>query len=185
MSVSGKHPLPRPQMPSRLTVGPFTLQAMAESDWPLVVEMSRDADVVRWTFYPDNADEAGARDWLRQALASAADGTAARFVIGDECAAALGTCGIGGLDEETPEVFYALLPRGRGRGAATLATHALASWALSAGYGSVGLETEVGNVASEDVARRCGFEPVRVFPGEHRGRPAELTRWLARSPTAP
>jgi RimJ/RimL family protein N-acetyltransferase len=153
---------------------------MAESDWPLVVEMSRDADVVRWTFYPDNADEAGARVWLRRALA-----TAARFVIRDERAVALGSCGIGGLDEETPEVFYALLSRGRGRGAATLATQALAGWALNARYRSMSLETEVGNVASEGVARRCGFSAVEVFRGEHKGRPTELTRWLARSPTEP
>ncbi len=70
-----------------------------------------------------------------------------------------GTCGLGRLQEEAPEVFYALTPWGRGRGAATWAVLALVGWAVDHGRPRVRLRIIDGNVASEKVAARAGFSP--------------------------
>ena len=48
---------PRPL--ERLTAGPVELRAMRESDWELEQALSHDAEVVRWTFYPEAMDEPG------------------------------------------------------------------------------------------------------------------------------
>jgi RimJ/RimL family protein N-acetyltransferase len=87
------------------------------------------------------------------------------------------TCGIGRLQESAPEVFFTLLRRARGRGAATEAATALSQWAFAAGRHSVALVTIKGNEPSEAVARRAGFAPVDQVEGNHRGKPVLLTRW--------
>ena len=60
-------------------------------------------------------DEQAARDRIRRYQTRAAEGATRRFVILAEDATALGTCGSGRLQEDTPVIFYALLRRGRGR----------------------------------------------------------------------
>ena len=82
---------------------------------------------------------------------------------------------VGALLTDRPEVFYSLLPAGRGRGLATRAATALAAWALGAGYPQVALLTLPGNAASEAVARRAGF----VESGEEAGEDGRVVRvWV-------
>lgn len=118
---------------------------------------------------------------MREAGSSPDAGLVKRYVILDQAGHALGTCGIGKLRTAVPEIFYALVPTARGRGAATEATKLLATWALAHDCSKVALETVEGNTASERVARRAGFAPVDRYEDEHRGEQVMLTRWLDRA----
>lgn len=123
-------------------------------------------------------DEAAARERIRHYESRASEGATQRFVILDEQGISLGTCGIGRLQESAPEVFFTLLKRARGRGAATEAATALCRWAFDSGRQSVALMTIKGNESSEAVARRAGFASVDQVEGNHRGKPVLLTRWV-------
>lgn len=170
----------RDMPPTRLHTADFVLRAIAESDWSVEAELSRDAEVVRWTFYPRDMDEQAAHERIAHYQMRAAQGATQRFVILDTDDNPLGTCGIGRLEEDTPEVFYALLRWGRGRGAATQAATSLVQWALASGRPAVALVTIDGNEPSERVALRAGFDAVERFEGEQRGEPVSMTRWLRR-----
>ncbi|TFV52294.1 GNAT family N-acetyltransferase [Blastococcus sp. TF02A-35] len=56
-----------------------------------------------------------------------------------------------------PEIGYWVAPWARGQGYAAEAAHALAEWALGLGAPRVHLFVDVGNAASQAVARRAGF----------------------------
>ncbi|RBY91791.1 N-acetyltransferase [Blastococcus sp. TBT05-19] len=56
-----------------------------------------------------------------------------------------------------PEIGYWIAPWARGHGYAAEAAHALAEWALGLGAPRVHLFVDVGNAASQAVARRAGF----------------------------
>lgn len=56
-----------------------------------------------------------------------------------------------------PEIGYAVAPWARRRGYAAEAARALADWALRLGAHRVHLYADVGNGASQAVARRAGF----------------------------
>jgi hypothetical protein len=74
-----------------------------------------------------------------------------------------------------PEAFYALLPQGRHRGAATAAALALSEWEFSVGVKRVLLLTITGNTASEAVATRAGFVPDGEEFRDHQGSPPHPT----------
>ncbi|UFN45041.1 GNAT family N-acetyltransferase [Nocardioides okcheonensis] len=167
--------------PARLLATDFVLRAISQADWAIEAELSRDPQVVQWTHHPESMDELAARERIRHYEKRAAEGATQRFVILDDHGDSLGTCGIGRLMEETPEVFYTLLERGRGRGAATQAATALSQWATTNGCRSVALVTIEGNEPSERVALRAGFARAERFEGDHRGKPVRLTRWLRHS----
>ena len=153
---------------STYAAGPFVLRELTVEDWPVEHDLSRRPDVVRWTYYPPDLDEEQARDRILAYLERAAQGVVRRFVVLD-ATTPLGTCGIGRLTNPVPDVFYALLPAARGRGAATLAVQAMCSLLADEGRTEVALETIVGNVSSERVAERAGFVRAGQKPGEQRG----------------
>jgi RimJ/RimL family protein N-acetyltransferase len=64
-----------------------------------------------------------------------------------------------------PEIGYWIAPGARGRGYAAEAAHALAEWALGLGAPRVHLFADVGNTASQAVARRAGFTREGVVRG--------------------
>lgn len=164
--------------PAEFRAVDFLLRAISQADWAVEAELSRDPGVLQWTFHPENMDEPAARERIRHYERRADEGATRRFVILDEQGISLGTCGIGRLQEDAPEVFFTLLKRGRGRGAATQAATALSQWAFATGRRSVVLVTIKGNEPSEAVALRAGFAPVDRFEGDHRGKPVLLTRWI-------
>lgn len=174
---------PRRRPPAQLAAGPFLLAALTEDDWSVELALSAVPDVVAWTYVPAGLDEATARARLHRQLARTAGGSVQRYVVRDADGAVLGWCGLGALREPEPEVFYALLPRGRGRGAATASVLALVGCAGELGYPSVALMTIDGNVASERVAQRAGFTRGEEVAGEQHGRPVVLRRWTR--PTSP
>jgi RimJ/RimL family protein N-acetyltransferase len=163
--------------PDELGGDVFVLRALGVDDWALEQALSRDAEVVKWTFYPADLSAADARTRIDRSLQPSRQATGRRYVITSPAAEPVGTCGIAQLESQSPEVFYAVLAQARGQGAATDAARALANWALQVGYDTVALVTVAGNSASEQVARNAGFLPVAQFEDEHRGEPATLTRW--------
>lgn len=178
---SADMPFPAP-MPAELTAGLWRLRILADADWHLEWTMSRDPDVVRWTLYPPDMTEQSARERIRRTRELADAQLAARYAVLDPDHNAIGTAGIASDKSNVAEVFYALLPHGRHRGAATAAALALTDWALSTGIERVLLLTIPGNTASEGVARRAAF----VLDGEEtrnqRGTPTRMLRWIRSGP---
>ncbi len=164
-------------------MGGVTLRALTSDDWTLEQELSSDPEVVRWTFYPADLTEEHARERIARGVEAAVKRRAQRYAVLDADGEPLGTCGLGALGTEAAEIFYALLPRSRGRGAATEATRLLSDWVLSSGYRYAVVVTVEGNEASEAVARRAGFTAADDHEGEHRGRPVTLRRWVRYRPT--
>ena len=153
------------------------LRALSVEDWALEQAMSRDPDVVKWTYYPVEMTEQESRHRIQDSLERTSRGLVRRYAIYDGEDDPVGTCGIGALDGDCPRIFYAMLPQGRNRGIATTAARLLAEWALASGYAIVSLETIEGNEASERVASKAGFVPVERYQADHRGETAWLTRW--------
>jgi RimJ/RimL family protein N-acetyltransferase len=170
----------RAPLPVELVDRRASLRLLTMADWPVEVALSAQPDVVRWTRYPPDLDEAGARARIEVRLRGAAAGTGGRYVVRDAAGVVAGNAGIAVNEQQVPEVFYALLPTGRGRGLATAATCQLTDWALRVGHDVVVLKTIVGNTASEAVARRSGFTPTSVESGVVRDREVRLRRWERR-----
>ena len=162
--------------PREIPCGLLTLRAVTDDDWRLEQELSRSAEVVRWTSYPAAMTDAEARARVARQQERARQGATQRYVIWEDDSR-LGTCGLGLLDQPAPEAMYALLPAARGRGIATRALQALTGWSADHGRRAVTLVTVDGNAASEAVARRAGFSRVEVFEGKHRGATVTLHRW--------
>ncbi len=132
------------------------LRALAPGDWRLEQALSRTPDVPPWTYYPPNLSDDDARRRVERSLERARDGLAYRYAVVGPDEQVVGSVGTT-IPDGVPEVFYALLPAGRGRGLATRAVTALADWVLASGHDEVRLWTLEGNAASEAVARRAGF----------------------------
>lgn len=118
-------------MPTELTADGWRLRMLSDTDWRLEWTMSRDPDVVRWTLYSPGMTEQSARQRIRRTRQRADAQLAARYAVLDPDHDAIGTAGIASDENNEAEVFYALLPHGRHRGAATAAARALTEWALS------------------------------------------------------
>lgn len=156
------------------------LRRLEEPDWEVELTLARVEDIPRWTMYPADLDEHGARLRAERNVRAADSGHGIRYVV-DESGEALGTVGFG-RSADGFEVFYALRPEARGRGLVTAAVGALAAWLADQGERVVWLSTLDGNAASEAVADRCGFRRFRA--GTHvDGRP--LTVWVRRLGVGP
>jgi len=164
-------------LPDELTTAGATLRLITMDDWPVEVALAAEPDVVRWTRYPPGLDEGGARARSASRMQGAAARTGGRYIVLDSAGTVAGNAGIAINHQQTPEVFYALLPAGRGRGLATAATRQLADWALATGHDVVALKTIIGNAASERVARRSSFIPVATETATIREVKVRLRRW--------
>lgn len=169
--------------PPAVLEGAVLLTALCRDDAGLEQELSRDAEVVRHTYYPANLSAEGAQQRIADAEQRAEACTSRRYAIRDATTGeALGTCGITNL-KGTPEVFYVVLPQRRGQGVATAAAKLLTDWLFAAGAEKVALETVKGNGASERVAERLGFDQVSSHQDEHLGEAIEVHRWERASGT--
>ncbi|MCC3301789.1 GNAT family N-acetyltransferase [Arthrobacter sp. zg-Y895] len=164
------------QTPDTIQVGRFTLHILTAADWRLEQALSRDGDVIRWTLFPPDLSEDRARYRMSRAAEARGESLLARYSL-REGKEVLGTAGISSTVDGTPELMYALLPSGRGRGAATAATRGLSDWALASGIPQVALRTIYGNSLSEAVARRAGFHPVRTEQQRQRGALVKMYYW--------
>ncbi|MBC7593295.1 MAG: GNAT family N-acetyltransferase [Kineosporiaceae bacterium] len=162
--------------PNQLVAGQFELRAMVEGDWAVEVALSRDPEVLRWTHYRAHMTEQKARERLSQTTAAGSKTSTVRFLIadGDDV---LGVAGVFVDPEASPEIYYALVQSGRGRGAAALAAQALSDWVLENGSPTVTLEIFCGNTASERVAARSGFILHRTSTTIHQGQTIATAIW--------
>ncbi|KAD3633160.1 GNAT family N-acetyltransferase [Arthrobacter yangruifuii] len=162
--------------PDTLHLGRFTLRILTAADWRLEQALSRDDDVIRWTLFPPDLSDDRALHRVERAAEARTESLLARYSLrqGEDV---LGTAGISSTAYGTPELMYALLPFGRGRGAATAAARGLSDWALGSGFPEVGLRTIYGNSLSEAVARRAGFHPRRTERQRQRGALVKMLYW--------
>lgn len=167
--------------PRQLSNGGLTLRALADDDWELEYALSRVPDVPQWTYYPVDMDESMARRRIERTVQRHGQRLTARYAVIVD-GVALGTAGMGLPGESAPEIFYVLLPDGRGRGLATQAARSLSDWLFEQDCESVALETISGNTASERVAERAGFVHESSHSGDQRGEPVQLKRWIRRRP---
>ncbi|GAB3246771.1 GNAT family N-acetyltransferase [Arthrobacter pigmenti] len=163
--------------PDQLAGQSLTLRALSEDDWELEYALSRVPDVPQWTYYPVDMDEAMARRRIDRAMQRFEQRIAARYAVVHD-GVTLGTAGMGLAGGAEPEVFYVLLPEGRGRGLATQAARLLSDWLLWNVSDRAALETIVGNVPSERVAQRTGFVHESTHAGDQRGEAVQLKRWI-------
>ncbi len=174
MPLSGVPVLP----PRGLIDGRVRLRALALPDVGLLQELSREPDVVRWTSYPADLDEDGARARIVWGDAAA---ERAVFCVAELDGRPAGTCGASVGATGAIEIFYAVLPWARRQGVAGRAASLLVSAASAAGAFTLSLTTHLDNVASQAVARRAGFVKVgqdhRVVKGV--ATQVELWQWEA------
>ena len=167
-------PVPTPNL---LQAGRFMLRILTAADWRLEQALSMDEDVIRWTLFPPHLTDELARQRMARVAEARAEALLARYTL-FEGADVLGTAGISCTVDGTPELMYALLPEGRGRGAATAATRSLSDWALANGCPKVSLRTIAGNVLSEAVAQRSGFRAKRNECQRQRGTLVKMRYWV-------
>jgi RimJ/RimL family protein N-acetyltransferase len=132
-----------------------SLAALSEEDWPIEHALSRDAEVIRWTFYPSSMTETQSRERCRSFVSRAREGRSFRWVICTGDGVRAGTCGAAPRGDSV-DLFYALLSEHRGRGLATDAVGALARSASRLSL-TPQLAIEPENSASMRVAIRAGF----------------------------
>jgi RimJ/RimL family protein N-acetyltransferase len=170
----------RAPLPADLSSAEVSLRLITMDDWAVEVALAAQPDVVRWTRYPAGLDETDARARIEVRLRGAAAATGGRYIVRDPTGLVVGNAGIAMNRQHDPEVFYSLLPSGRGRGLATAATRQFTDWALTVGHELVVLKTIFGNTASEAVAQRAGFTPASVEIDVIQGLEVQLRRWERR-----
>jgi RimJ/RimL family protein N-acetyltransferase len=140
----------------RLALRPYT-----PADVDPVFRACQDADNQRWlTALPEPYTRADAEEYVTDvAVRGRAEGTALSGAV-EADGELVGSAGIHRLAEGGrlgPEIGYWIAPWARGRGYAAEAAAALAGWAFGLGASRVHLFADVGNLASQAVARRAGF----------------------------
>jgi len=144
------------------------MRPMREGDVDAIVRAFQDADNQRWlTAAPSPYTRADAVQFITEigpaGRAAGTDLTCAVEADGEF----VGACGLHSLTTGRlgPEVGYWIAPWARQRGYAAEAARGLAEWALAHGAPRAHLFTDVGNVASQAVARRAGFAEEGVVRG--------------------
>jgi RimJ/RimL family protein N-acetyltransferase len=122
--------------------------------------LAQDADVRRYTRFPDPPQRTFPRTWLTRYEDGRRDGTREAFAIEDGDGTFLGIALAVTIDREAgeAELGYTVTPAARGRGVATAAVTALTRWAFDEEQlERLTLIIEVANIASTRVAERCGY----------------------------
>ncbi len=136
--------------------------AESEADVALWFRGRTDAEFRRWnTPLKITTDLDSARESLRAAMASAAEGASAPYCVTDaETGTPLGHIGVNLINPVmgSARVGYWVLPEARGRRVATRALTVVAHWALTdLGLHRLELDHAVGHDSSCHIAERCGF----------------------------
>ncbi|WNV74743.1 GNAT family N-acetyltransferase [Geodermatophilus sp. DSM 44513] len=152
----------------------LVLRPYREEDVDAVVRACQDEGIQRWiAAIPSPYTRAAALEFLT-VVAPAARAGARELVCAVEADGVLvGSSGLHHLHDAArlgPEIGYWTAPWARGRGYAAEAAAALAEWAFAHGAPRVHLYADVGNTASQAVARRAGFTAEGVVRSclEHR-----------------
>jgi RimJ/RimL family protein N-acetyltransferase len=163
-----------PPFPDAVTLrdGRLGLRRLVAADRDALLRACQDAEIPRWTGFPDPFTGQAADAMLAEADARWRDGQTAELAIvhDDEF--------VGGIHltfyaDWRASVAYWLAAEARGSGLATRALRLLTSWGFEAFPDLLRIElwSIVGNAASDAVARRAGFTEEGIFRSRfpHRG----------------
>jgi RimJ/RimL family protein N-acetyltransferase len=162
-------------MPVALQEGRWSLVPLSAKSASIEVRLAADATVREWTFYPAGLSPSGAAARARRSVRNMQKRRGQRYVI-QEGREPVGTAGIGTTIDGAAEIYYALLPEARGRGAASAAVRALRRWAREAGIQRLQATTLIGNTSSERVLRAAGFLPLGLSADSRDGRALRVWR---------
>lgn len=147
-------------VPDEIRTGRLLLRPHRASDADAFVAFMVDADATRhMAFTAEQRTEAGARELLEQVIDSYGTGDAIlSLTIADAATDRyLGACGAW-PDGDGFEIYYTVVPAEQGRGVATEAVRALASYLFETTPAArLNAYVMTGNAASIRVARRLGF----------------------------
>jgi RimJ/RimL family protein N-acetyltransferase len=151
----------------------------------LLVEASRDPEIIRWTRTPENLDQTAARALLTRWQGRVSDGSLRQYVISrgpkDDPVGLASLILQDPADPWSADVVYWLLSRGRHLGLVSGAVELLLHWAFeNTGLHRAVLYTLEGNERSERVAQRCGFRFDELVDDTREGRVLRLNRWELR-----
>jgi RimJ/RimL family protein N-acetyltransferase len=161
-----------------LVDGPTAVRPWRDSDARELVRICQDPEIPQWTAVPSNYGDADARSHLLHRHDAVLAGSAAPFAIvsttGDELIGSISLVRLVWAHRRA-EVGYFLAREARSKGHATRAVELVCGWA----FGSLGLErvdllAATGNIASQRVAERCGFEREGVLRSYMRGKGTQL-----------
>jgi RimJ/RimL family protein N-acetyltransferase len=144
-----------------LTTGRLTLRPLREADQPAIVAAACDPLTQAWLPLPFPYEARHARWFVTEfapAVLAAGNGIVRAIEMDGELA---GCIDFKRTDwaARTTETGYWAVPSFRGRGILTEATAALARWALTdVGLVRVELRAATGNIASQRVAEKAGFQ---------------------------
>ncbi|GAB3146611.1 GNAT family N-acetyltransferase [Microbispora hainanensis] len=168
--------LPQEAIPA----GPAVLRLPVEGDADQIARACADPEIARFIpFIPSPYTRDDALTWITKTVPATWENGGADFVVADAATdEVLGTAGLKPQDRfGGTEVGYWLAPWARGRGVVTAAVRALAERAFARGVPRIELYADVENVASQQVALRCGFAHegvLRGAGGPRDGTPADL-----------
>jgi RimJ/RimL family protein N-acetyltransferase len=159
-----------------LVAGPTTIRPWRDSDVLALVRICQDEEISRWTTVPANYGEADARRYLLHRHDAVLASAAAPFAIvsAEDLIGSISLVRIA-WEHRRAEVGYFLSREARGAGHATRAVALVCGWAFrSLGLERIDLLAATGNVASQRVAERCGFEREAVLRSYMRGKGVQL-----------
>jgi RimJ/RimL family protein N-acetyltransferase len=138
----------------------LVLRPLRADDVDAVFRACQDAEIQRWlTALPDPYTRDAAVEYVTSVAPRArAEGTELPCAV-EADGEFVGACGLHHLTHGRlgPEIGYWIAPWSRQRGYAAEAARGLAEWSFARGAERVHLFTDVGNAASQAVARRAGF----------------------------
>lgn len=162
-----------------LREGRWSLVPLDQQSALIEARLAADPIVRRWTFYPAGLTPADAELRARRSVRNMQTRRGQRYVIRDG-REPVGTAGIGTTLDDAAEIYYALLPEARGRGAASAAVRALQRWAREARVERLQASTLIGNTGSERVLRAAGFLPAGMAADPRDGEVLRVWRSYSR-----
>jgi RimJ/RimL family protein N-acetyltransferase len=143
-----------------LADGTCALRRWTQDDLPHLLAAAADPIIHRYRCSLPG-DDAAAEAWLAAVERDRLSGERLELAVtAPDAPQAVGSVSVWGFHgrNSAAMVSYWLAPGGRGRGLATAAVRLLAGWAFDPlGQQRLALQVEIENVASQQVAERCGF----------------------------
>jgi RimJ/RimL family protein N-acetyltransferase len=150
----------RPTTPPVIEHGPYTLRLPTAADVSWVFHACQDEDIQRFTQVPSPYGPADAIAFVGFAAEACVEGSGYHFLVAiTETGELVGAASVGVHDEGYGEIGYWVERDARRQGVARSAVEAVEAWSRGAlGVGEWRLSIAEANVASQAVARACGYE---------------------------